>query len=96
MSKESDFCPKCAAPWVWDMLTDGKHDVDLCTGRQLLTAQKQVKKLKAEVDAWKDSWFHLREIIGKLWWHHPAIDSDQERAYYQAQLEAIKKQKQHT
>jgi hypothetical protein len=68
MSKESDFCPKCAAPWAYDILTEGRHNDDLCVGRQLLNAQKLIKKLKADVAGWKEAWHQQRQLIGQLAW----------------------------
>jgi hypothetical protein len=66
------------------------HDPVQCEKTELLRGRLEIKKLKKSVDEWKDAWFHLREIIGKLWWHHPAIDNDSERAYYQHQLNRIR------
>jgi hypothetical protein len=48
------------------------------------------QKLKRSVEEWKESWFQLREIIGELWWHHPAIDNDERRLYYQANLQRLR------
>lgn len=86
MAKKEENCPKCGALYTWDLGLP--HNEDLCLGRQLLQARKEIKTLKASVDGWKDAWFHLREIIGNLWWYHPAIDSDERRAYYQGVLKA--------
>jgi len=44
----------------------------------------QISKLKTSVSDWKNAWFELRDVIGNLWWNHPAILDDQQRAYYQA------------
>ena len=51
--------------------------------------QKEIERLKQEISEWKDAWFHLREIIGWLWWHHPAINDDKQRAYYQSNLNRV-------
>ena len=51
---------------------------------KLFQANKEIKKLTASIHEWKHGkggWFELREIIGNLWWHHPAIDSDDVRDY---------------
>lgn len=88
---EPKTCRKCSAPLVWDMLTGGYHDDDLCVGRQLLQARAEIKKLKESVDSWKDAWFNCRELLGNLHWHHKAIYNDVERAYYQLNLERLKK-----
>jgi hypothetical protein len=86
---EIERCNKCNAPLHWDMFTNYRHDDDLCVGRQFLSAKMEIKKLKASNDAWKEAWFHLREIIGHLWWHHPAITSDNTRVYYQNNLQQL-------
>ena len=65
------------------------HDIGECEKTELLKGRLQIKKLKGDVKNWQDSWFHLRQIIGNLWWHHPAIDSDAERAYYQNNLKQL-------
>lgn len=88
-------CQKCHAPFLWDTLTNDIHDDDLCIGRQLAQAKKEIQKLKASVDAWKDAYRQLRDIIGWLWWHHPAIASDESRQYYQHNLKVLKEKKQH-
>lgn len=87
--KKVEYCRDCGAPRDWDMLTNGHHDKLLCEGRQLIQLRVENKKLKKSLEEWKDAWFHLREIIGKLWWWHPAIDSDEQRAYYQNNQQAI-------
>lgn len=41
------------------------------TVRQQLTAVRtEIDTLKASVNAWKDAWFQLRDIIGRLSWEH--------------------------
>lgn len=67
---EKKFCPKCDAPFIWDMLTNGYHDDNLCVGRQLLAAKAEIKKLKVSVDAWKDAWFKYRDLVGRMAWQH--------------------------
>lgn len=59
------------------------HDLAMCEKTERLKGRETIKKLKQDVESWKDSWYGLRQIIGQLWWHHPAIDSDKERTYYQ-------------
>ena len=78
MSKRD--CPLCG-----EELEDppAVHDVAKCEKTELLKGRVTIKKLKASVDDWKDAWYGLREIIGRLWWHHPAIHDDKSRAYYQ-------------
>jgi hypothetical protein len=63
---------------------------DLSLRKQIAILERENDKLKKQIDPWKDAWFHLREIIGWLWWHHPAIDSDEQRAYYQTNLNRIR------
>jgi hypothetical protein len=100
-------CPKCDAQiklfgpkevsddckWKWDVKRGQGHNELVCVQTQLDQANLEIKKLKSSIDSWKDAWFHLREIIGNLWWHHPAIDNDEARAYYQAHLTRIKENK---
>jgi hypothetical protein len=77
-------CPLCG-----EVLEDAPviHDLVMCEQTERLKGRETIKKLKASIDAWKDSWFSLREIISDLWWYHPAICDDQERTYYQQQKE---------
>lgn len=89
--KTSKACEDCGAPLAWDLLTGESHDKDLCFGRQFVQIKAENKKLKAAEKFWKDAYFEGREIIGKLWWHHPAIDNDEVRAYYQANLHELAK-----
>lgn len=89
-------CDKCGVPLHWDLLTELKHDEDICLGRQLQQARAEIKKLKASVDAWKDAWFQLREIIGYLWWHHPAISDESQLQQYQNNLIQLKEKKYET
>ena len=80
-------CPLCGDP-----LQDAPavHDVAICEQTELRKGRVTIQKLKESVNDWKDAWFQLREIIGKLWWHHPAIDNDEQRSYYQHQLNRIR------
>lgn len=66
------------------------HDVAKCEKTELLKGRKEIKRLKASIDSWKDAWYQGREIIGRLWWYHPAIDSDAQRAYYAAAQAAMR------
>lgn len=79
-------CPLCGDP-----LQDAPaiHDVTQCEKTELLKGRNKILKLNESLASWKDAWFQLRDIIGKLWWHHPAIDNDEQRAYYQNNLQAI-------
>jgi hypothetical protein len=58
------------------------HDVAKCENTELLKGRKTIKELRASIEAWKEAWHHYREIVGNLWWYHPAIDSDPQRDYY--------------
>ena len=82
--KEPTHCEDCGYALKWDLLTGGHHDRDLCLGRQFVQVKAENKRLKESVKSWMNAWYELREIIGNLWWHHPAIHDDQKRAYYQA------------
>jgi hypothetical protein len=64
--------------------------LDRCEKLELIRARKEIKILKDSVLSWKDAWFHLREIIGNLWFWHPAIDSDTSREYYRAHQQRVK------
>lgn len=86
-------CDKCKAPWHWDMLTNYRHDDDLCIGRQLLAAKTEIKSLKIAVDDWKDAWYKVRGILGHLWWHHPSISSEKSLQYYQNNLKKLQENK---
>ncbi len=70
------ICPLCAQP------LEDAHDLAQCEKAELLKGRLEIKRLKESLNGWKDAWFQLREIIGNLWWHHPAIESDKELAYY--------------
>jgi hypothetical protein len=65
------------------------HDQAKCEKTELLNGRQQISKLKKSIEEWKDAWYQLRDIIGKLWWYHPAIDSEHARAYYQANLKEV-------
>ncbi len=78
------WCPYCITCHREKEIVD-KNDPDYSYS-QLPT---EVKKLRQSLTEWKDAWFQLREIIGNLWWHHPAIDNDEQRRYYQANLRHI-------
>jgi hypothetical protein len=84
---EKRACPLCGDP-----LEDAPavHDVVQCEQTELRKGRNTIKVLKQSVNDWKEAWFQLREIIGKLWWYHPAIDNDEERAYYQTTLQRIR------
>ena len=48
----------------------GQHTDLECAQVQLGAAHAEIKKLKISVDAWKDSWYYQREIIGRLAWQN--------------------------
>lgn len=88
MSKRD--CPLCG-----ETLEDepAVHDVAKCENTELLKGRETISKLRASLHEWKygtGGWFELREIIGKLWWHHPAIDNDDQRTYYQSNLQRLR------
>ena len=80
-------CPLCGDP-LEDNPAD--HDVVQCEKTELLKGRNEIKKLKQSVNDWKDAWFQLREIIGNLWWHHPALDNDEKLVYYQTTLQRLR------
>lgn len=69
------------------------HNIVECEKKELLRGRKEIKKLKLDIDLWKDAWYHNRDIIGWLWVHHPAIDNDEQRTYCQNLLTQIKETK---
>jgi hypothetical protein len=77
---KKELCEKCQAPMSDD------HTEWSCMERELAALRKECVSLKKTIIFWKDAWFECREIIGKLWWHHPAIDNDEQREYYQQHL----------
>lgn len=77
-----DNCENCGIPFD----DDEPHDQNVC----FKNLHAQIKKLNGSVLFWKDAWFGLREIIGKLWWYHPAITDDKQREYYQNQVKTFK------
>lgn len=86
------FVPNCIT-CTHEMHVESKDNEDLSMSTRLRKLEHENQKLKEAILPWKDAWFHCREIIGWLWWHHPAIDDDKQRAYYQANLRAIEAQK---
>lgn len=46
------------------------HDLVLCEKTELVKGRIAIEKLKISIDEWKDAWFSLRDIIGKLSWVH--------------------------
>jgi hypothetical protein len=79
-------CPLCKEP-----LEDPPaiHDPIKCEHDELIKARVETKQLKQSVSDWKDAWYHQREIFGRIWWHHPAINNDVERSYYQTSQASI-------
>jgi hypothetical protein len=79
--KNRQYCDLCGeekedAPAV--------HDVVRCEKTELLKGRIQIKQLKQSLLDWKGAWFQVRDLLGELWWYHPAIDNEERRAYYQA------------
>lgn len=89
--KEQPRCELCNEKLPADF--DGEVCLDTlpCRERQIDLLKAENKKLKAAVLFWKDGWSEGREIIGKLWMHHPAIGNDKERAYYQQHLRDVER-----
>jgi len=82
MSKRE--CDLCGEP------LEDIHDVVECNQKELIKGRLEIKKLKASVKNWQDEWYKYRDLLGGLYFHHPAIDSDTERAYYINNLKTIK------
>lgn len=82
------FVPNCIT-CTHEMQVESKDNEDLSLRNRVRFLEQENQKLKEAILPWKDAWFHCREIIGWLWWHHPAIDDDKQRAYYQANLRAL-------
>ena len=82
------WCPYCVTCSRENEIVN-KDDPDLSLTNRIRFLEEQNKKLQEGAGSWKEAWWHLREIIGWLWWHHPAIDDDKQRAYYQANLRAL-------
>ncbi len=76
-------CPKCKE----EDYDSRYHDYNYCMLGQIDLLQQENDKLKASVEFWKTAWYGMRERLGKLWWNHPAILSDEKRAYYQRAAE---------
>lgn len=73
---EKQTCDRCGE------VLEAYHFLDRCERLEFLRAKKEISKLKSSVELWKDAWHHLRDVIGRLWWNHPAIHNDERRAYY--------------
>ena len=59
------------------------HYATVCMKTELDNSREEIKALKHSLKEWKDVWFRQRDITSWLWWNHPAISNDAERAYYQ-------------
>ena len=81
-------CPYCVVCSRESQIVE-KGAPDLSLTNRIRFLEEQNKKLQEGAGSWKEAWWNLRQIIGWLWWHHPAIDSDEHRAYYQANLRAL-------
>ena len=64
-----EICHNCGMELHFP-LASGAHSQLACIERQLSNSQLEIKKLKDSVDAWKNSWFLLRDLIGTLSWQH--------------------------
>jgi hypothetical protein len=69
---DKKVCQQCG-----DVLQDDNanrcDDIHPCDLRALDKARAEVKKLKTSVDAWKEAWYHQRDIIGWLQVNHPQL-----------------------
>ena len=80
-------CPKCKE----EDYNPRDHDYKYCMLGQINLLQQENDKLKASVESWKTAWYKCQAIIGKLWWHHPALYSDKSLFYYRNNLKNISK-----
>lgn len=62
-----------------------------CLERHVERLNVENNKLKDRVKFWNEAWYEVRDLLGNLWWHHPAIDNDEQRAYYQQNLRGIER-----
>ena len=60
-----------------------------CTKRESVNVKAELKKVKASLLEWKDTYFQQRDIISWLWWYHPSINNDDIRAGYQENLKRL-------
>jgi len=88
------WCPYCST-CSREQGNVEKGEPDLSMKNRIRFLEEQNKKLQEGAGSWKEAWVHLRDIIGWLWWHHPAIDDDKQRAYYQANLRALEAKQQY-
>lgn len=80
------MCSLCGKPLEY---APEVHDLAKCENTELLKGRVEIKRLRQAVSDWKDAWYEGRENLGTLWWHHPAITNDEQRAYYQNALDCI-------
>ena len=81
---EKRYCSRCGEE------LEKFHFLDRCEKLELIRARNEIKALKQSISEWKESWLHLRQIIGNLWWWHPAIDNVNEQSYYQTAQQKVK------
>lgn len=82
---KKDICPSCK-----EECNPHDHDYKHCMLDQIELLKQENKKLKASVESWKNAWYHCRDIIGKLWWEHPALYCDKSLAFYRKHLKVSK------
>jgi hypothetical protein len=88
--KEPTFCELCNEELPADFIGKVCADKFQCLGREVELVKAENKKLKLAVKFWNEAWFEGRDILGWLWWHHPAIHNDEQRIYYQNMTKDIK------
>lgn len=64
---EKRVCSLCGEPLEEEPAI---HDVATCEKTELFKGRETIKKLRAAIDFWKDGWYDLRELIGRLTWQH--------------------------
>lgn len=83
MKKEN--CSKCREP------LDQHPNPLWCLMGEAYYLKQENDSLKKSITSWKDAWYEMRDKLGKLWWHHPALYCDKALAYYRNNLKKVSK-----
>jgi hypothetical protein len=67
-------------------IVDKWHTKESCQEREIMWLKYKLRKAEDRANQFVDAWYDLRKIIGYDWWHHPAIDNDEKREYFQNNL----------
>lgn len=82
MKSDEHFCKQCGKEHEHKLNNGLCEDVIFCLTLALQRSQSENQLLKKRIEVWKNGWYEGREILGKLWLHHPAIDNEEERTKY--------------